>query len=326
MISTPPLRWIPEPRVDLQSNRESRRALVTGATGFIGSHLLKHLEHAGWIVGVIARPSSTENFRLSESVQPFSYSGQTAEVMAAVEKFKPDVMFHLASLFLASHTPEQVESLISSNVLFGLQLLEAMQQSGCRVLVNAGTGWQNYRAEPPFDASEYMPVNLYAATKQAFEDIALYYVQTSELRLITLRLFDSYGPGDTRRKLLRLLLETLKTGQPLAMSPGDQVLDLAHVDDICRAFLHAAELGLARPSSGAEVYAISGGQRRTLREVAAILEEAAANRKLPLEFDKRPHRPREVMHPWEGPRLPGWEPQISLLEGFRRLIVEEVSV
>jgi nucleoside-diphosphate-sugar epimerase len=283
---------------------------------------VKHLNDAGWVVGVLGRPDSVAKVALGEGGRAFGYTGQTSEVLAAVAEFEPDVVFHLASLFLAGHTPEQIEPLISANVLFGAQLLEAMHQSSCAVLVNAGTAWQSYRVEAPFDGEAYVPVNLYAATKQAFEDLARYYVETAGLRSITLRLFDSYGPGDTRRKLLRLLLETLRTGETLGMSPGDQVMDLVHVDDLCRAFEHAGELGLSRTEAAAEVYGVSGGQRRTLREVAATLEEAAG-RPLAVEFGKRPHRPREVMQPWEGDALPGWEPRVTLSEGFRRLLADE---
>jgi len=299
-----------------------KRALVTGASGFIGSHLVEHLERAGWEVAVIAHTRSLQTNNDAAVRRVYQYTGHTSEVIVALDDFKPTAVFHLASLFLAAHTPDQIEPLINANVLFGTQLLEAMNKSGCTVLVNAGTGWQNYTPQPPFDAPDYMPVNLYAATKQAFEDILLYYVQVASLRAITLRLFDSYGPGDSRRKLLRLLLDTLRTGEPLDMSPGDQVIDLVHVDDICRAFLHAANLALELSEPAARVYAISGKQRMTLQQVAATLEDAAG-RKLPLRFGQRPHRPREVMHPWEGPSLPGWEPQITLLEGLCNLILEE---
>jgi nucleoside-diphosphate-sugar epimerase len=299
-----------------------KRALLTGATGFIGSHLVEHLERAGWEVAVIAHTRSLQTNNDAAVRRVYQYTGHTSEVIVALDDFKPTAVFHLASLFLAAHTPDQIEPLINANVLFGTQLLEAMNKSGCTVLVNAGTGWQNYTPQPPFDAPDYMPVNLYAATKQAFEDILLYYVQVASLRAITLRLFDSYGPGDSRRKLLRLLLDTLRTGEPLDMSPGDQVIDLVHVDDICRAFLHAANLALELSEPAARVYAISGKQRMTLQQVAATLEDAAG-RKLPLRFGQRPHRPREVMHPWEGPSLPGWEPQITLLEGLCNLILEE---
>jgi nucleoside-diphosphate-sugar epimerase len=299
-----------------------RRALVTGATGFIGSHLIAHLHRGGWEVAAIAHTASLPAISASAIKASYAYTGQTDELITAVSDFKPTAVFHLASLFLVSHSAEQIERLIQTNVLLGTQLLEAMSKADCKVLINTGTAWQNYATEDPFDSPDFVPVNLYAATKQAFEDIAQYYVQTAGLRSITLRLFDSYGPGDTRRKLLRLLLESLKTGHPLSMSPGDQVLDLVHVDDICRALIHAADLALELPESTARVYAISGRQRRTLQQVAATLEEAAG-RKLPLQFGQRPHRTREVMQPWDGPDLPGWEPQIKLLNGFRDLLLEE---
>jgi nucleoside-diphosphate-sugar epimerase len=301
----------------------TKRALVTGATGFIGSHLLDHLHRAKWKIGILGRQESLRKINLPAEINAYKYNGLTAEVLSCVADFKPTVVFHLASLFLAEHMPEHIEPLIL-NVLFGTQLLEAMSKSGCTALVNAGTTWQNYTPQPPFDAPDYVPVNLYAATKQAFEDIAVYYVQTAGLRSVTLRFSDSYGPGDSRRKILWLLLNTLKTGQPLGMSPGEQVIDLIHVEDICRAFLHAAELAIAFPEPVAKVYALCGNQRRTLRQVAATFEEAAG-RKLPLDFGNRPYRSREVMHPWEGPALPGWQPRIALLEGFRNLIAQELS-
>ena len=69
---------------------------------------------------------------------------------------------------------------MSSNITFGTQLVEAMVANGCYQFVNTGTSWQHYEND------EYNPVNLYAATKQAFEDILRYYVETSALRVITL--------------------------------------------------------------------------------------------------------------------------------------------
>jgi nucleoside-diphosphate-sugar epimerase len=289
------------------------RALVTGATGFVGRHLIQHLHRAGWEIAVLSR---TQDPSLSLPVQSFLYTGQTDEVLRAVDSFRPDTVFHLASLFLAQHAPEQVEPLLSSNVLFGTQLLEAMRASGVRRLVNTGTSWQN------FVGDAYLPVNLYAATKQAFEDILLYYVETGSVRAVTLKLFDSYGPGDTRRKLLRLLLDCLRTGEPLGMSGGEQVLDLVHVDDICCAFLRAAELVADSEQPANAVYAVSGGERRTLRGVVETLERVVG-RALPITWGTRPYRDREVMVPWSGLSVPGWQPTLSLESGLRALIEVE---
>jgi nucleoside-diphosphate-sugar epimerase len=289
------------------------RALVTGATGFIGRHLVRHLHHAGWEIAVLSR---TQSQPAHVPVRRFPYTGQTAEVVRAVADFRPDTVFHLASLFLVQHTAEQVEPLILSNVLLGTQLLEAMRAAEVGTLVNAGTAWQN------FCGNTYLPVNLYAATKQAFEDILLYYVETGGVRAVTLKLFDSYGPDDTRRKLLRVLLDCLRTGERLGMSGGEQVMDLVHVDDICRAFLHASALANDRSRAANAVYAVSGGQRRTLRAVVETLEQVAG-RSLSIDWGARPYREREVMLPWEGPSVPGWQSNISLESGLRSLLVRE---
>lgn len=287
------------------------RALLTGATGFIGRHLTQHLQQQGWQIAAIARSANVPS-----GVQRYNYTGATDDVMRALDDFRPDVVFHLASLFLAQHDPAQVEPLVLSNVLFGTQLLEAMRAAGVRRLVNAGTGWQNFAGD------EYLPVNLYAATKQAFADILLYYVEASGIRAVTLKLFDSYGPGDNRRKLLRLLLDALRTGEPLAMSGGEQILDLVHIDDICRAFQRAAELTADSSKPCNSVYAVSGGQRRSLREVVSTLQRVA-DRPVSVAWGARPYREREVMNPWNGPTMPGWSPEISLEDGLRKLLTSE---
>jgi nucleoside-diphosphate-sugar epimerase len=114
----------------------------------------------------------------------------------------------------------------------------------------------------------------------------------------------------------------LRVGEPLGMSPGEQILDLTHVDDICRAFLHAASLLQGSEASRHEVYAVSNEERHTLREVVAIFEDVA-KQPLPITFGTRAYRDREVMVPWQGTRLPGWHAKISLREGLRRLLLEE---
>ena len=80
-------------------------------------------------------------------------------------------IIHLASLYLASHRPDQVADLVNANILLGTSLLEAAKLAGVRWFLNTGTIWQNYQS--PECSDEYHPVNLYAATKQAFITMAM---------------------------------------------------------------------------------------------------------------------------------------------------------
>lgn len=292
---------------------------MTGGTGFLGSHLATALAATGWEVHLLARrKASGVSVPLSGGMRVHVYTGETSGVIAAMGASQPDVVFHLASLFITQHAPEQISDLIDANVLLGTQLLEAMRLTGTRALVNTGTPWQR------FDGPEFCPVNLYAATKQAFEDVIAYYVAVVGVRSITLSLSDTYGQGDTRKKLFSLLLQALNSNELLAMSPGNQVLDMVHASDVCEAFLRAAEIVREPGRPMATTYAVSGGERRTLREVVEVFEKAAG-RRLRIKWGARPYRQREVMVPWDGPRLPEWSPKVRLLDGFTELLGEKVG-
>ena len=96
--------------------------------------------------------------------------------------------------------------------------------------LNVGTNWQH------FERKEFSPVNLYAATKQAFEDLMQHYIESEGLEVIQLDLCDTYGPEDKRNKLLPKLIEHQKNLAPLLLTNGDQLIDLVHISDVIDAF------------------------------------------------------------------------------------------
>jgi nucleoside-diphosphate-sugar epimerase len=293
-----------------------RVALVTGATGFIGSHLASRLVRDGWEVHLVVRPESDMAVlaELRGSVTVHAHDGTTNGLQAIVSTAAPRTVFHLASLFLSDHRSADIERLVSSNLLFATQLAEAMVQAGVRQLINTGTSWQH------FEGRDYCPVNLYAATKQAFEAILAYYVETTPLRVITLKLYDTYGPGDRRQKLFHLLRQVAERQEPLAMSPGEQLIDLVHIDDVLEAYISAADLLLQERIAGHESFAVSSGAPIKLKDLVAAYARLLG-RDLPIQWGGRPYRSREVMIPWHsGTALPGWQPRVSLEEGLSQLI------
>jgi nucleoside-diphosphate-sugar epimerase len=290
---------------------KQRVALVTGATGYLGSSLIKRLLAEGWDVHVIVRMNSTLGTvdPIRPSITVHQHDGSTGNMIRLVGAARPEVVFHLASLFLAQHRSEDVEALISSNLLFSTQLAEAMVANQVKQLINTSTSWQHY------ENAEYNPVNLYAATKQAFEDILAYYIEAYGIKVTTLALFDTYGPDDPRAKLISLLWKTAITQQPLAMSPGEQMIDLVHVDDVMSAYTIAANASL-RQETGHTCYGISSGSPMRLIDLVAVFERVT-NISLPITFGGRPYRDREVMRSWQDyASLPGWSPRIQLSEGI----------
>lgn len=276
------------------------RAVLTGSTGFLGSHLKKYLSSQKWEIQEITRRDSLDGM-----VQKMS-------------TFKPDVVMHLATYFIAEHTQADLEKLIDANLLFGLKILQAMQTSSCRNLINTGTNWQNWQGKYG------TPASLYAATKTSFEELIRYFVSGENFHVYNLKLCDTYGPEDRRGKLISKLIQMAKAHQQVEFSPGEQLLDLTHEADVVRAFEQAAKLLLEEKSDEGFMkgFSVSSGERKSLKAVIHLVEELSQS-KISSGFGSRPYRRREVMEPQElDPRLPGWKAEISLREGLQELLNE----
>lgn len=291
------------------------RVLITGATGFVGSHLCRRLIRDGLEVHAIARPQSdvTQIKNVKNDLIMHIHDGSPASMLKIVKDCRPKIVFHLASLFLAQHKSDDIEALIRSNITLGVQLVEAMAINQIPYLVNTGTAWQHYKNE------KYNPVCLYAATKQAFEVLLKFYTESSPLKVITLKLFDTYGPFDPRSKLFSFLRKCQKQKKPISMSPGEQLLDLVYVDDVVEALLIAADRLEAGKVKAQESYAVCSKKAVRLRDIVELYARLSG-RKLNIIWGGRPYRPREVMVPWNNGRiLPKWSPKIELKEGIQMM-------
>ena len=296
------------------------RALVTGATGFLGAHLCARLVACGVETASLVRPTSAETAiaRLRKDTTVISTDGSTKGLVEALETARPDIVFHLAAKYIPAHHAEDIAALVSDNVELTAKLCEALRISGCERLVSAGTAWQN--AGSPSGDTTPSPNTLYAATKQAGDEMIDYYARTAGLNAVTLKIYDSYGPGDPRRKFLTVLAETAARDETLRASPGDQKLHTVHVDDIIDGFVHAGNQLHSREISGRHSFTLPSPRAITLQELAESWKTATGS-DARIEWGAMPHRAGEVMIPWEGTALPGWSPRITLEDGLRALQV-----
>jgi nucleoside-diphosphate-sugar epimerase len=287
----------------------SPRAVVTGATGFIGGHLVRRLLRDGWEVAVLARSSSRVDDEFLRRCELVLADVDREDLALRVRRFAPDACFHLATHFVGVHGPEDVGPLVTANIELGTRLADALSASGDVAFVNTGTVWQHH------DGRAYGPSSLYAATKQAFVDVLQFFAECTSLRVVTVELPDTYGPDDQRVKLLQLLARAHRTGEPLPLSPGGQLVDFVHVDDVVQALVQAVPL--AGPA--ALSYSI-GGRPMTVRDFVGLVGEVLGS-DIPVEWGARGYRPREMMRPWRHfPPLPEWAPMIGLSEGLAAVL------
>jgi CDP-3, 6-dideoxy-D-glycero-L-glycero-4-hexulose-4-reductase len=282
--------------------------VITGTTGFIGNAVARRIckDHTVWCT----LRKTSDSSKLEDIPCNLLYVDDRESLYDRLAEIKPELVIHLAGVFLTEHNSENIGGMVDSNIDFPVVLFDAAYEAGCRQFLNTGSCWQNYQGET------YNPVNLYAATKQALEEILKYYAYAKDARAITLTIFDSYGPKDTRGKILNIIAR-LNDGDSIGMSGGEQKMYLCYIEDIVNAYVQAIHLLHDGKAGTYAKYAVRGEQAYSLKEIVnAYL--AATGKTLNISWGERAYRKREIMDPsgW-GTVLPGWHIQYPLAEGMR---------
>jgi nucleoside-diphosphate-sugar epimerase len=270
------------------------KILITGGTGYIGSKLVYFLVNNNHEVFLLSRKNSDLCLisELLEKVKLFEIENDYSVINKVINEVKPDITIHLASLFINNHNTEQLVDIVGSNILFGTLLLESLVNNDCPLIINTGTSWQHYNNE------DYNPVNLYAASKQAFEDILKYYIEAKGVRAITLKLFDTFGEDDNRPKIFNLLKKHSQEKTEILMSNGEQEIDLVHINDVVSAFNFAINELIDSKEIKYKTYGVATGKPRKLRE---WVEDyiVTNNLQVNIKWGYREYGKREVMSTWK---------------------------
>ena len=291
------------------------RVLITGATSFLGVHTVSRLNDGGIIPHLIVRPGSDVS-RLKDigNVELHQYDGEISTLVDAVEAAMADVCIHIAGAYIRDHISADIEVLIESNIRFGGQLLEAMKIGGTRKLVHTGSTFQYYESDT------YQPLNLYAATKQAFMDLAAYYADAEDFDVFSIILPDVYGARDWRPKVLNRIVAAHVERSALDMVDEPTVLGLVHVDDASRALIDASSQLISAPKSiSGGIFGVDQGHRHSLRDIVDMVANICQC-STKINWGGYPAPRRHISDPWEGAALPGWRPKVNLEDGIRELV------
>ena len=304
------------------------RALVTGAAGFIGSHLAEHLHATGWdVLGVdcfsdyydVAQKRSNvagiQGVSTYECVDADLRSADLASLLDGV-----DVVFHQAGQPGVRTSWAQFESYVAQNVLVTHRLLEAARHAPLRrfVFASSSSVYGNALSYPTREDTVPMPQSPYGVTKLAAEHLCGVYARSWDVPTVALRYFTVYGPRQRPDMAMHRLVEAALTGGSFPRyGTGDQVRDFTFVGDVVTANIAAATVDV-EPGTVAN---IAGGGATTLSHVIRITEELTGKR---IQVEHRPQQAGDVERTGGATDLArevlGWTPSVPIEEGLARQV------
>ncbi|MGA2109593.1 MAG: NAD-dependent epimerase/dehydratase family protein [Syntrophorhabdales bacterium] len=293
-------------------NLVGKKALVTGASGFIGSHLCRSLLREGAIVHAVSRkkhPDRNEDILWHQG--DLSEKG-VAEVLLA--SARPDLIFHLAGYPVGARKLENVMPAFRSNLMTTVNLLTAASEIGCSKIVLTGS------LEEPQQYGEGMsPSSPYAASKLASSAYGQMFQALFQLPVVILRVFMVYGPEQSDdSKLIPYVTLSLLTGKEPKLTSGRRLVDWIYVEDVAEAFLAAARSnhieGLTLDVGSGVLVPISAIVEHLVRITGARVRPCFGF------YEDRPMEQERVADIARPALLMDWRPRVPLEQGLAKTV------
>lgn len=300
-----------------------KNILITGCEGFIGSHLAELMLSKGFNVfaAILNHTENIEHIKDRMNILRVDMKDKDS-IEAAVEKSKPDIIFHLAAQSYVLPSWEDIEGTLNVNVIGTLHLFDAVRKSGNPVIVfassSAGYGLTLESEIPIKENKEFRPSSPYAVSKISADMFCYLYWRAYGMKIIRARIFNTVGPrkkGNVIADFAQMIAEAEKgRREKLTVGNLDPVLDLTDVRDTANALWMLAERG-----KYGEAYNICTGQGRKIKDVLDIMI-SFAKKDMTAEIDKNKFRPADdPIFVGDNTKLRslGWEPKISIEQSLK---------
>lgn len=316
---------------DLQ-HWSGRRVLVTGAGGFIGSHLAELLVRAGADVRAMVRYNGRSDVGSLADVDSHVRSAIEIVFSDITDPFAVrrivagmDTVFHLAALIAIPYSYVAPASYVTTNVSGTLNVLEAVRDLGIPRMVQTSTSetYGTARTVPMDETHPTQAQSPYAASKVAADAMAESFNRAFGTPVATIRPFNTYGPRQSARAVIPTIGAQLVAGRTtIALGDARPIRDLTYVEDTVRAFLAIARTEACIGT----VTNVGSGSGISIGDLARLMADIAGIDDLQIEEEPQRLRPdaSEVMQlvadATSARRRSGWEPRVSLNAGLNRVL------
>ena len=307
----------------------SKKVLITGGAGFIGSALSKHLQEEGHEVFVLDNLSFGK--RALAGVPDDRFFNADIRDRAAAQKVldetRPNIVLHLAAIHFIPYCNQHPAEAADININGTINVLESAGTKGSVEQVFVASTAAVYPIADGAMVEEHAlgPMDIYGTTKLATEKIASEFHLRTRMPVIVGRFFNAFGPNETNPHLFpEIQRQVLGGARTLKLGNLDPKRDYIHTEDMSRAM--SALLG--KGMNGYNTFNIGRGIEYSVRDIVAAFERALGE-KLSIEVDPARVRKVERMHLLADVRklkqATGWEPKWGIDEGVATLLTEEVQ-
>ena len=310
-----------EPAAELSGSR----VLVTGASGFIGSHLTRRLVDAGAVVHALTSvvsavyPTRIVDLRDRITLHEASLTDRGAlESLAATAK--PDYVFHLGAYTHVGKSWQRVDECVQVNIQGTINLLMALAPYPYRRFINTGTSEIYGDIAVPFreDAQPH-PISPYSVSKYAAEEYCRLFSEAHGWPIVRVRPFNAYGPAQSPDRVIPEIITRAMRGDRLRMTQGRQTREFNYVEDLADGFLLAA---VADGIDG-QLLNLGCGEDISIRDLATMILDLLGN-PVTAEFGAIPERPTEIFEmrcdATRAKELLGYQANTTMRDGLAKTI------
>lgn len=312
-------------------NIQEKTVLVTGAGGFIGSHLVEALVEKGAEVKTIVRYNSRNDWGMLENI-PSDVKSNLHVTTGDITDFgviksaikNCDIVFHLAALIGIPYSYIAPESYINTNIKGTLNIMQASMEEGVDKIVHTSTS-------EVYGTAKYVPIDEkhplqgqspYSASKIGADMLAQSFFLSFNAPVATIRPFNTFGPRQSARAVIPTIISQALSAQEINLGSLSPVRDLTYIKDTIDGFIKVAE----SDTSIGEIINIGNGKGITIGDLAKKILNCMENPDIPIHFDDKRIRPvkSEVMQlicdNAKAKRVIGWSPHYSLDQGLKETI------